>query len=445
MTPRAAGIGARGLLALLATLGAMHVPAFGAAQEGRFDVAVMPVRATDTTARVDVFVQLAYDQVAFRHTTDGYVAEFDLTVRFTTGRDSMVVERTFAERIVDTSYDVTVGRTGAVRVFQKRFVIGIGDYAATVTLYDRTSLHTQVTSVPVHVPDYAHAPVAMSGVLLATSIADVGGKRSIAPLIAADLSRSRQAVFAFFETYVRGSDTTLDAVVSVATPSASREVYRSTRVPLRLAHGTSQQFVRVQAERIPAGTYVLAVALVPHAADTATEVDLASAVARATRPVSMALVDGMPATQEDLETAIARLRWIAGPGDISTIESGTTLEDRIARYKKFWDDRDPTPGTQRNEARELYFARLRVANERYKVPGTEGYLTDQGMIYVIFGDPTSVENHPFETITYGIYHGPYQVWYYQRYNRNFVFVDQDGFGTFRLASPPPVERFQFGQ
>jgi GWxTD domain-containing protein len=432
------------LFGALVVMAYVFVPPAKAGQDGRFDAQVMPVRATDSTARVDVYVQLSYDQLSFRRLEGWYVAEFDITVRFTAGEDSVVQERTFAERVVDTSYDVTVGRTGAVRVFQKRFLLSVGDVMATISLFDRTSQRTQTTSVPVHVPDFAHAPVSMSGVLIASSVSEVGGARAIVPHLVADLGRIRRGAFAFFEAYVRGADTLMDAVMSVTTMEG-REVLRSARVPLRLKHGTSQQFVRAVLERVPAGVYTLTVSLVAHAGDTAAAADLEVAVARATRRFAMEFMDGMPATQEDLEKSVARLRWIAGPGDMSAILDGVTIEERLGRYRRFWDERDPTEGTQRNEAMELYFSRIRYANEHYKVPGTEGYATDQGMIYVIFGSPTSMENHPFEAVQYGMYHGPYQVWYYQSYNRSFVFIDQDGFGTFRLASVPPVERFQFGR
>jgi hypothetical protein len=53
-----------------------------------------------------------------------------------------------------------------------------------------------------------------------------------------------------------------------------------------------------------------------------------------------------------------------------------------------------------------------------------------GMIFILFGPPSNIERHPFE-----IDYKPYEIWYYYELNREFVFVDETGFGEYRLVSP----------
>lgn len=53
-----------------------------------------------------------------------------------------------------------------------------------------------------------------------------------------------------------------------------------------------------------------------------------------------------------------------------------------------------------------------------------------GMVYVTLGSPNNVERHPFEYDS-----KPYEVWDYYDINRRFVFVDQTGFGDYRLVTP----------
>jgi hypothetical protein len=62
-----------------------------------------------------------------------------------------------------------------------------------------------------------------------------------------------------------------------------------------------------------------------------------------------------------------------------------------------------------------------------------------GMVYVIFGTPANIES-------YQQYGGgrTYQKWYYP--NHEFIFVDNTGFGDFRLYSPPTVyEKYEYGR
>ena len=53
------------------------------------------------------------------------------------------------------------------------------------------------------------------------------------------------------------------------------------------------------------------------------------------------------------------------------------------------------------------------------------------MIYILFGPPDQVEKtNP------SMYNSTlYQIWTYNRINKQFIFKDQNGFGDFRLDSP----------
>ena len=52
------------------------------------------------------------------------------------------------------------------------------------------------------------------------------------------------------------------------------------------------------------------------------------------------------------------------------------------------------------------------------------------MVFILFGPPSDIERHPFD-----IHTKPYEVWYYYQINRTFVFVDESGFGEYRLVTP----------
>jgi hypothetical protein len=84
-----------------------------------------------------------------------------------------------------------------------------------------------------------------------------------------------------------------------------------------------------------------------------------------------------------------------------------------------------------------YYARIKYADKHYSTPYTPGWKTDMGMVYVIFGLPNNIERHPYEMGT-----KPYEIWDYYDINRQFVFVDDSGFGDYRLVTPI-WDRFNF--
>ena len=54
-----------------------------------------------------------------------------------------------------------------------------------------------------------------------------------------------------------------------------------------------------------------------------------------------------------------------------------------------------------------------------------------GMIYILFGPPDEIQRSNLNSSN----SSAYQVWYYNRINKQFIFKDQNGFGDYRLDRP----------
>jgi hypothetical protein len=75
---------------------------------------------------------------------------------------------------------------------------------------------------------------------------------------------------------------------------------------------------------------------------------------------------------------------------------------------------------------EEYYYRADYADKNFP-PYSEGWRTDRGMVLMRFGLPQNVERHLFESNS-----KPYEIWYYYNQNREFIFIDDTGFGDYRL-------------
>ena len=71
-----------------------------------------------------------------------------------------------------------------------------------------------------------------------------------------------------------------------------------------------------------------------------------------------------------------------------------TDDKRDHFVEQFWERRDPTPGTPRNEVREEHYRRIAYASERFASPDNVGWRTDRGRIYIVHGPPDEIEAHP---------------------------------------------------
>ena len=138
--------------------------------------------------------------------------------------------------------------------------------------------------------------------------------------------------------------------------------------------------------------------------------------------------EGFSKSISNLNQAILAMRYILVDDEYKNMRRSKP-ERQEELFLEYWKKRDPTPDTERNELQDEYFSRVAYANSAFK-GSTDGWRTHMGEIYIKFGRPDDIEeyNDPFTRIYQ-------QRWHYYKINKYFDFVDEAGFGDFRLASP----------
>jgi GWxTD domain-containing protein len=115
-----------------------------------------------------------------------------------------------------------------------------------------------------------------------------------------------------------------------------------------------------------------------------------------------------------------------------------TDRERDIFIEAFWKQRDPTPGTPRNEYQEEHRRRLDYANKFYgRSTPLPGWKTDRGRIYILLGPPRNIEQ--YDNVN-GVY--PTEIWFYLGDPDlglptafNVIFFKKDGGGDYILYSP----------
>jgi hypothetical protein len=87
---------------------------------------------------------------------------------------------------------------------------------------------------------------------------------------------------------------------------------------------------------------------------------------------------------------------------------------------------------------EQYFVRLQAANQRFRDEGLPGWLTDRGEVLITLGEPDEVFDRRSEMQG----RNRMIVWTYTQLRLTLYFVDDTGFGRFRLD---PGSRSEFLQ
>jgi GWxTD domain-containing protein len=112
----------------------------------------------------------------------------------------------------------------------------------------------------------------------------------------------------------------------------------------------------------------------------------------------------------------------------------TNREEKIRYINYFWLRRDPNPQTQVNEYRDEFYKRVATANQHFSAGSKEGWKTDRGQIFIVFGPTQEIHRGVTNSLR------SYEVWTYYRLESkkipsqySIVFIDWIGNRDYQIA------------
>ncbi len=372
-------------------------------------------------SKMELYLQVPYEEVTFVRQGDEFVGSFDITVTVSTAEGEPVWNRQQTVEIRTKEFaQTTSNRLYSLR--QLSFDMRPGPFDLRVEVRDQESRKATTLRRKILVSDFSEGSVSLSDVMLVNRLTTSGDRRNIVPNISGFVGDEAEGFFIFFEMYTRGPSAPVRIVATIQNSNRD-SVGGMEQIEVPLA-STQQVFMKFGDLKLPIGPYVIRVGAYPADAPATDARRLAST----SRTFTMRWSD-LPFSIVDVDLAIDQMRYVARQKDIDYIRSAETPEEKRLRFLEFWNKRDPDPQTPRNELMEEYYHRVEYANRNF-AHYLEGWRSDRGMVYIRFGSPESIERHPFETNS-----RPYEVWHYYDLNYEFVFVDETGFGDYRLRYP----------
>ncbi|MCD6204793.1 MAG: GWxTD domain-containing protein [Candidatus Marinimicrobia bacterium] len=134
-------------------------------------------------------------------------------------------------------------------------------------------------------------------------------------------------------------------------------------------------------------------------------------------------------SESELDALFDPLKYFANDKERRMFRK-SNVDGKRTIIANFWETRDPDPSTPLNEAEYQYQQRKAYADLHFSSQQKEGWRTDRGRIYMIYGEPSEIERFPSSLET-----KPYQIWHYYEIEGGiyFVFVDKTGFGMLELV------------
>jgi GWxTD domain-containing protein len=377
-------------------------------------VRLLASRTPDSAIAV-VGLSLQNRYFTFQREAAGFAARYRVEVVLRQGA-TLVQQLVRDERIVVSTFRETQRAEESV-IFQEFASMPAGDYQMSITVRDRNGPNVGRYEAPFAVPMLQAPAISVPlAVYEASPRADVSADPSLVENPRNTVEYGADSARFYVETYglPGGSAVVVSAVDGAGNVAWSDTSRLDAPRPMRALVFTMPK------ARLSMGRYEIRVAL-------------ESGDAVATAPFLVAFSGNWAVA--NFEEMVSLLRYFASADTLRAL-AAVPPDQRAAAWRKFWHDTDPNPATPENEALDQYFARLQIANERYRDEGMPGWLTDRGEVFITLGEPDDVNDRRSEMQG----RGRRIVWTYTQLRLTLNFIDDSGFSRFRLD---PGSRSEF--
>ena len=371
--------------------------------------------------RIDLFIEVVYDDVQFVKAEEIYKAEYELSAVIMQGREQINGE-IWKESFTVDHFDATNSRND-ISLSHKSFSLEPGKYSVKLRFEDLQSGKSYESEEKILVDDYSKPAISASEIVFARQVEFENGQiKSIFPEVTTQNKGLGHPSFAYFEIYNPQMAETADLAIEIR--AANSDFKKLRRETITLNGERSGYAIEMPTDSLQHDRYTLGIEIVA---------DNKKAELQKTFYVRWT---GLPRNAGDLDEAIMQLHYIATREEWNKMKKASNAK-KLEHFIEFWKNRDPSPGTDENEAMQSYYARVEMANQSFSTMGRKGWQTDRGLVFIILGPPNEViqNNYPSNS-------RPYHIWQYYAINRQFEFFDRNGFGDFEFINPLSIVELQ---
>ena len=319
-----------------------------------------------------------------------------------------------AQEIVRVNSFRETSRSDESIIFQQLIAVAPGQYVLSLTVRDdggmKSSVHEEILSVP------ALAAGSLSSPIPVYSVTPRFSEDSLPALTASPRATAAFGRDSVVNVYLEGYGVSGDSLPFLAAVRASDGTAIWSASGELERHGSIYSgTLTIPASRIGIGIATL---------------EIVRSDQRDTAKTPLVVTFGDDIAVSSFEEMLSFLRYFASASRLQALRDATA-DQRAAAWATFVRETDPNPATLEHEGLREYFERIQIANERFREEGSPGWLSDRGMVYITLGEPDQILEQ-----TSGDFgqRGRLQGWEYRQHHIQLIFVDQTGFGRWRLTS-----------
>lgn len=371
-----------------------------------------PTQHPDSTD-VTVYLKIPYDNLQFVKFDSIYRARYEVSLVLF-DKDGIQADGKIDRQVVEVP---TFEQTNATDVFETpryRFRLHNSLYKLSVGLMDLDTRKTTYRKHTVDLNTFTQSDIQVSDLLIVDHVnEDTLESKAYTPNVMNKLNDQQSEFYIYFT--VKGKAGPAKVIADILTSDG--KVIKSKTDSVILKDEPGKTFVKMDTKGLNYNSYVYRV-----------QVEQGESKVTRKKEFRVAWL-GLSNFIANLDKAIEQMIYIVPSGKVNEMKRAKPKRKKEL-FQEYWEERDPSPNTDINELMNEYYRRVNYATQQFGSSIKEGWRTDMGMVYILFGAPNDIERHPFDLGS-----KPYEIWYYFEINRQFVFVDDSGFGDYRLVTP----------
>ncbi len=363
----------------------------------------------DSTSIV-VTVSIANRSLRFRMEGDRYRASYDVAIEIRSGL-TLVQEIRSREDVRVLAFRETTRDDESI-LFRQVVNLAPGTYDVRLTVRDGSATRGSAVEATIGVPRFAEGTVSSpTPVYEARPREQLAAPPDILPTPRSTAVFGRDSVFMIYaEGY--GPGTSLPVSVVVRADESNTILWSDTVNFVRRGDHFSSTFP-VPVARLGVGVMTLGI----------------NSGSRDTVRVPIFVAFGEELPVATFAQMLDYLRYFVSAQRLQTMREASP-EARAGLWAAFLRETDPVPQTPAHEGLRDYFSRIARANIQFREEGQAGWLTDRGRVAVALGQPDQIYEPTMSDIGQ---RGRTLVWEYREHRLQVVFVDQTGFGRWRMT------------
>jgi len=353
----------------------------------------------------DLYARVRYDDLIFVRTDSSYTAHYQFSIIIYSDKEMMDsrYSKTFDRKIVVSKYSQTLSNR-MYDGFKDEIVAKPGKYFIGLRLLDLNTNITSSKEIEYDFKNFFSDSIDISDVVVHDSLDTALDGIVRGPDILADF-------------YITSKDVPTTVSLHMVAKSTEAPTSIDTVYELSQISRVQQYRLRINISNLASSVYDFKVSVGKDFAETSFRI----------------LRSRFSPSIVELDRETGPLAYIMTPEEFDSLRNANS-EEREKTLKAFWAAKSRGDTAVSRAIEKEFYKRVEKTDEQFGTPVLQGWQTDRGRIYILYGKPDRIANH-FSSFGAGpeANSPPYEVWYYGLLKLRFVFVDEFRNGDYRLA------------